>query len=307
MPLFGFLKKKKKSGTSSRIAQFQSPYLRKQLLPDRVLKRSKKRHSILIPPARLKAPKSGKSKKWLLILLTIFILGGGTYLITTTHFFDLQNWQVSSDGTLVDDSDPIYQILAAEKGKNILFLDENKIISDIKNIHPDIAKIQISKIFPKKIKVEFEKYPIAANIINVVGKIQKKLLVDSIGLIVDQNNENPDLPYIRITSSEALNLNDTAIPEDKLAYILQAIKFFQSKFGMKVIDCDYMLIEREIRIRTEKFFYVWIDITKDLNLQLEKLKKVQGKLDIYNTPLEYIDLRISGTDNEKVIFKPRSK
>ena len=76
---------------------------------------------------------------------------------------------------------------------------------------------------------------------------------------------------------------------------------------MKVIDSEYLFIEREVHLRTEKYFEIWIDMTKELNLQMEKLKKVLGKIDIYSTPLEYIDLRISGTDNEKVIYKPRTK
>ncbi len=74
---------------------------------------------------------------------------------------------------------------------------------------------------------------------------------------------------------------------------------------MKIIDAEYLVREREVHLRTEKNFIVWIDMEKDLNIQLDKLKKVLGKLNIYNTPLEYIDLRISGTDNEKVIFKRR--
>ena len=46
-----------------------------------------------------------------------------------------------------------------------------------------------------------------------------------------------------------------------------------------------------------------IDLEKDLLRQIEKLKKALPKLDIYNEPLLYIDLRISGTNTEKVIFK----
>lgn len=305
MGLLSIFKKKKKLGSVSRISQLRSPYINKPSVPERAFKRSKKRHSVLIPPARLKAPK--KSRKWLWIFLILVLTGAGIHFFNSTHYFDLQSWQIEEDGITVDSSDPVNEVLAAEKGKNILFLNEAQIISQIKKIHPDINKIKIIKILPKKIKLQFEKYPIAANIINVVGKVQKKLLVDTIGLIVEQNNENPELPYIKIKTSEALSINDTPIPEDKLDYILQATKLFQEKFGMKVIDSEYLFIEREVHLRTEKYFEIWIDMTKELNLQMEKLKKVLGKIDIYSTPLEYIDLRISGTDNEKVIYKPRTK
>lgn len=74
---------------------------------------------------------------------------------------------------------------------------------------------------------------------------------------------------------------------------------------MKVTNAEYHVREREIHLQTEKNFMVWLDMEKELNPQMEKLKKALPKINIYNTPLEYIDLRISGTDNEKVIYKPR--
>jgi len=39
--------------------------------------------------------------------------------------------------------------------------------------------------------------------------------------------------------------------------------------------------------------------------QLKKLKKSLVKLDIFNEPLEYIDLRIAGGNGDKIIYKRR--
>ena len=81
--------------------------------------------------------------------------------------------------------------------------------------------------------------------------------------------------------------------------------YFEKKFNIKVLDAEYKVREREVHLMTEKYFKVWIDMEKSLTDQFEKLKKALPRLDIYKTALEYIDLRISGTDNEKVIFKKR--
>jgi hypothetical protein len=92
-----------------------------------------------------------------------------------------------------------------------------------------------------------------------------------------------------------------------LTYIINAINLYQQEFSMKVINAEYYVTEREVHLQTEKNFMVWLDMQKDLNEQLDKLKKVLNKLDIYHTALEYIDLRIDGVDNQKVIYKPRTQ
>jgi hypothetical protein len=48
---------------------------------------------------------------------------------------------------------------------------------------------------------------------------------------------------------------------------------------------------------------VWLDMQKPIEEQLKKLKKALVKLDIYTESLEYIDLRISGTNGDKIIYK----
>ena len=44
-------------------------------------------------------------------------------------------------------------------------------------------------------------------------------------------------------------------------------------------------------------------MSMELDTQLNKLKKALPRLNIYEESLDYIDLRISGIDGEKVIFK----
>lgn len=296
--------KKKKSGTSSHIEKLRSPYLKKLSLPERVLRRSKKKTSLLIPPAKLKGPRKKHPILW--IILILLIIAGSVELVFFSNFFNLKSWETIEDGTRLENDDPINQILASERNKNILFIDDGNITTQIKTLHPDIQKIEVKKILPQKIRVEFEKYPIAANIFNRSGGTQKKLLIDSIGLIVDQNNENPELPYIKIASTDPLQIGDLAMSTDKLDYVTASTKAFEQMFTMKILDSEYKSREREVHLRTEKYFTVWLDMEKPFQPQFEKLKKALGKLDIYNTPLEYIDLRISGTDNEKIIFKRRA-
>ncbi len=305
MPLFNF-KKGKKEGQKSRIAKFRSPYLKKFPTPEGKGIRQR-RTSLIIPPARIKPP-SNKGKKILAGLLALGIAGYAMYAVFFSDYFLIKKHVVEEEGTIIETNDTINQILEGKIGQNLVLLNEDDLIRAIKTAQPEINKLDIRKNFPDTVTVAFEKFPTTANIINIVGGIQKKFLVDSQGLLTEENSENPNLPYIKIETAAPMEVRKPFLPdqksaEERLTYAIQAINLFEEKFGMKILYAEMKLREREIHLYTEKYFYVMLDMEKDLAGQLDKLKKVLSKLDIYTVPLLYIDLRISGTDYEKVIFK----
>lgn len=315
MPLFKRKRKtsqvsKKKIGKSSNISELRSPYLKKLgTPPKRKRNRSSKSYQSLIPPARLKTKNtSGKGKFFLALILSLVIITFSIYSIFFSDYFLIDDYQIEEEGTLIDNYEDLNVILKQTLGQNLILLNDNLIISEIKEKHPEFESIKLKKVFPKSIKIEYEKYPTVANIVNIIDGIQKKFLIDSQGLLVEENIEQLDLPHIYLETGEPLIVRNTFLTDPKrskerLTYILNAIYLYEEKFGMKVLYAEFKPREREIHLHTEKYFYVIIDMGKDLNRQIEKLKKALAKLDIYNEPLVYIDLRISGTDTEKVIYK----
>jgi cell division septal protein FtsQ len=322
MAIFSFLKKKtrahgtkaappwrgagafkKSSGTSSKIAELRSPYMKKPTFTGKFFKRGRRKKSLVIPTIQPKI--LSKAKKILTFIVALAVASGLIYLVGFSGFFDIKSWEITEDGNKITNDEPLNDLMKKQKYKNLVFLDDKLITTQIKSLHPEVKKVIVKKIFPQKIKVEIEKYPIVANIVNVVQGIQKKFLVDTQGFLADENIENPELPFIKIFTNEVFTVRTIGLEENKLTYIMNSINLFQEKFAMKVINAEYHVREREIHLQTEKNFMVWIDMEKDLNEQMEKLKKALPKLNIYNTPLEYIDLRIAGNDNQKVIFKRR--
>lgn len=98
-------------------------------------------------------------------------------------------------------------------------------------------------------------------------------------------------------------LNEELIDADMLGTLLKATEDFEGKFNMQVLEIRYLKQARELHLLTERYFTIWIDLTEDTNLQLAKLKKALSTLNIYEADLDYIDLRISGQNGEKVIYK----
>lgn len=312
MPLFKRKStKKKKSGNSSNISQLRSPYRKKFDTPKKQKVKKRRSSTTIVPPARLRNPsEKGKGKVILAIILAIGILSYSTYAAFFSDFFLIENFVIEEEETIIDDNEQMNTILRRTLGKNLILLNEEDIIQKIKNEQPEIETVNIKKIFPDNIKVTYEKYPTVANLVNIVDIVQKKFLVDSQGFLVEENIEHPDLPHIYYETNEFLEvrnsfLNSPTRSQERLTQITNAIKLYEEKFAMKILYAEYKHQEREVHLQTEKHFYVMIDLEKDLVRQIEKLKKTLPKLDIYNEPLVYIDLRISGTNTEKIIFKRR--
>jgi len=193
--------------------------------------------------------------------------------------------------------------LANSIGKNIIFTKTDELENQIIKSFPELERISVKKDYPHTLSIEFFQYELLANILSESNTIKKSYIVNSIGYAIKEDFENPSLPYIRIKSDEPVNTEKPVIEGQKLKYILDAISYFQDKFGMKIKEVEYKPLARELHLLTEKDFYIWLDIQIPSEAQFKKLKKALVKLDIYTENLDYIDLRIAGSNGDKIIYK----
>lgn len=191
-------------------------------------------------------------------------------------------------------------------GQNIIFADTEEMELKILDLFPELEKVEVEKDYPDKLVVSFYEYPLVANVINESNTVKRSFIINSIGYVIKQDLENPVLPYIKMKSDEPINPDTPAIEATKLKYILDTITYFEDKFGMKINEVHYKKIPREIHLLTEREFFIWLDIQRPAEEQLKKLKKALVKLDIYKENLEYIDLRIAGSNGDKIIYKRRN-
>jgi len=250
-----------------------------------------------------------KVKKITAILGTIGVVAFLTYTIAFSNFLLIKEIKPQTDSktntpelmTKVADS------LKSFKNKNIIFAKKSEMIAKIQRTFPEIENVKISKDLPSTILIKFEEYPIVANITNMAENgTNKKYLISSIGYAIKENENDPNLPFIKIKTVKPINTDGTVIEPEKLKYILNAMTYFKEKFGMKILEAEYKVIPRELHLKTEKYFIIWLDIQKPFEDQFRKLKKALVKLDIFNESLEYIDLRISGESGDKIIYKRKT-
>jgi len=302
MALFKSRRRKPKPLGSSHIQEIRSPYSHRKIFsnkkPLKKLLGGKKYSGEL----KLSYKKGIPIKK-----ILIFGLGGILILVllyTTlfTNFFLIKHWKIYGDD-IIQENSKFEEFLKVNENKNIVFLDTAKIENTIKSQYQEIKNIRIKKNYPDTIILEYFNYPEVANLYNFVGETQKKFIIDEIGLITQQDYENPNLPYIYLKTDKVFELNTIAIPQDKLDYILEAIYEYEEIFGMKILSAGYKPREREVHLKTERNFIIWLDTRLSLQDQYSKLKKAMGELNIYTGSLEYIDLRISSVNGDRVIFK----
>lgn len=287
-------------------------------------------------------PSLATVKKILIAMVATGLLGMISYFIWFSGYFKIEKIYVQYEEFQNENID-ILNYFDNLRGKNYLFADPAEKIPEIQKAHPELSKLIVEKIFPNTIKISFTEFPITANIESIVnGKSKEKVLINSIGMVIYRDTENPNLPYIKVITTEIAeptietpltaepqleSQNETAPPpspatttpeppqtispttdspiisQENLTYMLSAVSSFEERFGMKVLELRLLPQAREFHMKTEKNFEIWLDIQIPYEKQFLKLKKAMSTLDIYKTPLFYIDLRISGTNGEKVIFK----
>lgn len=241
-------------------------------------------------------------KKIFYFLVLTFI----TYMLFFSPYFLVKEVYISEEN--IDNIAIGKDIKAAAKseiGKNLIFVDTEKLNMEIIDHFPQLENLKISKDYPAALKISFTEFPLIANVYNESANLKKSYVINSIGYAIKDDLKSTALPTIVIKSDEPLNKANPIIEAKKLDYILKAITYFEEKFGMKVKEMLYKPQAREVHIITEKNFAIWLDIEKSAQDQLKKLKKALVKLNIFNDPLLYIDLRIAGGNGDKIIYKRR--
>ncbi len=230
------------------------------------------------------------------------IVGGSSYFLFFSTQLQINSIKVYKEGSITE-NDPLKNYFNTFLGQNIVLANMKEVTQKIIDDSPQIDNLVIKKQFPSTIRIEYNEFPIVANLILSAEDVQQKYLINNQGQVTRKDIQNPNLPYIKMSSEKALKLQEQAIEPDKLEYALNSSKAFEEKFGIKVFDTSYLKEAREIHLHTEKYFTVWLDMTQSYDKQFSKLKRALINLDIYNTPLSYIDLRISGGTGDKVIIK----
>lgn len=234
------------------------------------------------------------------VALTILF---GLYIIFFSSFFTIEKVRVEKNGNALA-AQSLEPYLSRIKNHNILFFDTISLAREITSNFPnEILLVRLEKDFPNSIIMKIDEHPAVANVQIITPDVTQKFVVNQIGYALTENTEQKQLPILSVKSQSKMFVHTIIFPKETIILITDTINNFKEIFGMKIPKAEWLKVERELHLTTEKDFEVWIDLTWDTDKQLRKLKDALPQLNIYKTPLQYIDLRIAGAENEKVFFK----
>lgn len=240
----------------------------------------------------------------------IVVVGGGIGLIYFSNFFSITSVVVERTD-ISTNIVPLQQALQSQLGKNIFLISEEEIEYMLQKQFPEMKEIKIIKLLPRTLKVKVLEYSFIARI-RVIDTKEEKLL-NEIGMIRDIKTNDNNLPLIEYRNkydiqedkmllllSPVLAFQDRNIimSEAELKTILNAKALFEKQFGMKISLIQYFPLEREIHLKTERNFFLWLDLTDNIDEQLMKLQSALQDFNIYKVDLSYIDLRVKN----KIIY-----
>lgn len=245
-------------------------------------------------------------KKVIYFIVAGVVLVGLIYVALFSSFFEITKVTLEKNGEAVA-STALAPFLDKFKGKNIIFVNTDSLVREIEQTFKNqVLLVSIKKSYPHRIIVKVEEYPAVLNLRVIVDNMVQKFVINQIGYSILENSEQKDLPILIWRTSKLLPAGKSVVIDpEKLAPIVDGYIKFKDYFGIKILEGEWKKTQRELHLKTEKDFFVWLDLTQNVDGQLSKLKRALAKLDIYSEKLEYIDLRIAGGDNEKVIFKRR--
>lgn len=247
-----------------------------------------------------------RSKRYLKLISATTVIILGTYAIFFSSYFKIANINFNDQNLSSPDFlESMEASIQNYKNQNLLFADTEEIAATISKNFPELEYAKVSKNYPNSLEIEFNKFPLVANIFNESSTIKKSYIINAAGVVAKEDLKHESLPTIKLISDEPVNTEKAIIEADKLEYILNSMEDFQNRFGdnVRVNEVIYLPIAREVHLVTARDFEVWLDIQRPYEEQFKKLKKALVKLDIYSMNLDYIDLRIAANNGDRIIYK----
>ncbi len=226
---------------------------------------------------------------WKVLFLVILLLIAGWFLIYS-EYFKIKNLEVNGY------SNPsVKNAIQSLEGQNLILLSFGNIEEDLMREHSSIKDIQIDKVLPATLRVRVDvRKP------EIIWQVsQKNYYIDPNGIIFSLDEEDD------LTEDEKNNLliivdaDELEVQEGSIILTKQFIDFFKETSNdfeqftdAKITKSEISQTTFQIKIFTDKGFYVLLDTTREVMPQLEGLKKVL--LEHKDNIKEYVDMRVEG-------------
>lgn len=246
-----------------------------------------------------------------------FLFVGLVFIFFFTSFFVIENINLERENFRVD-TGKVVDSLKDYRYSNILLISTSKIEKKIKETFPEYKTVTVKRVFPNTLMIQVKNFDIIAQF-KVFIKPQSKitefdvetielkpyeqiLAINSEGVIEQNNTIYESLPVLEIAGIQDIPLvqGDRIVSKNNLDLVWSAKTILWEELGIASNYIKYFPDAKEVHLKTENNYEIWIDFTTPINEQIDKLKKISNHVDWNeNPPSEHIDLRIKN----RIIYK----
>jgi len=249
--------------------------------------------------------------------LLFLLFCGLIFVFFFTSFFVIKNIALERDDLRVD-TGKVIDSVKDYRYRNILLISPSQIEKQIKKDFSEYKTVQVKRIFPGTLLIKVENFKIIAQA-KIYIKPQTKITefdVETIELkpyeqilglnsegIIEKNDETyASLPFLELSGIQDIPLvqGDRLLSKENLELILEAKTLLWEDIGIATTDMKYFPDAKEVHLKTEAGYEIWLDFTTLVATQIDKLKKISNHVDWNeNPPEDHIDLRIKN----RIIYK----
>lgn len=266
---------------------------------------------------------SGRVNFWrrlflkLTYLLFFILLCTLVFVFFFTSFFVVKNITLERENLRVD-TGKVIDSLQNYRYRNILFISTAEIEKQIQKDFPEYQTVEVRRVLPGTLTIQVKNFDIIARV-KIYIKPQTKLTelnlttlelkpteqilaLNAEGIIEQESAGYEHLPLLEISQVQEMPLvqGDRLLKKELLDLILQAKTLFWEVLGINTVSMFYFPDAKEVHLKTEQGYEIWIDFSSPIAEQIDKLKKISNDIDWQkNPPEEHIDLRVKN----RIIYK----
>lgn len=229
-------------------------------------------------------------------ILWLLLIFSSWYILFFSDYFSIKTIDVIRNDSWVN-INLVYKSVEDVRYTPIIFADKKAIEDKIMSYQPNINSITINKILPNNLKIVLWSYK---EIFYFENENKKFLALENWSVIPTPSVDKKDVVEIKWLWTIWILDYKVIFNPLHLKRIKEAIDSVKTKNSfVKIKQLTYYKKEWELHIKTDDDIIIIFDLTKQINVQIEKLnifyKKYQNVIKAW---VIYVDLRI----NEKLIY-----
>lgn len=231
---------------------------------------------------------TGKNSTWLILIC--IAMGVFIALAFLSPLFRVRNFRVTQKSPFIEVS-LIEETLKEEiRGKNMLFLHKGDIRAILRKKMPELRDIEITEDWPRSLELVVDSARPKYNIFNTETANISVITEDGI-VLAQQSIEG--LPAIKIFQHPDIVLKRQQIlSPSQLIKIHEAEGIMDSELMLPITAVEVYLAANELHFVSRGGMKIWLDLSRSIQTQLDKLISAEGKLKLYKEQFDHIDLRI---------------